>query len=431
MRWSRWPVAALLVLTSLAGFGQENAAPQLSDGYYIVVSAYRPAHADLAKKFADQIEEKGQQADYGVDAKRNYCYVYLARYSDFQQSIQEMEKTRAAGGFSDAWVRVMRDGQVVQPEVQQPQAPVVVRAEKPTEKPAQKPDATVYVAIPKPAATAETKEETVSQATSVNASTTPIIVTEVVENPKADPVIIPQTLANTPIFLSLFNARNNRVVDGEIEVVDTERARSITKVKGNSYLSLPDPKSKSGELTLICSAFGYRKVQHQIHFKDTESDTLSGHVDLVGNYYLVKFDLIRLHRGDISVLYNVYFYNDAAVMQPESKKELNELLVMLQENPTYKIRLHGHTNGNASGPIITMGPSKDFFALTPDVKKGYGSAKELSGARAEAIRDWLFSQGIQPDRVDVKAWGGGRMLHDKHSVHARRNVRVEVEVIEE
>lgn len=424
MRWSRWPVAALLALSSFVAFGQENTAPQLSDGYYIVVSAYRPAQAGLAKKFADQIEEKGLQADYGVDAKRNYCYVYLARYSDFQQSIQEMEKTRATGGFTDAWVRVMRDGMVVQPEVE-PKAPVVVSATKP--------DATVYVAIPKPGTEAKINEEVAAPAPAndLTASTSPVIVTEVIENPKADPVIIPQTLANTPIFLSLFNARNNRVVDGEIEVIDTERARSIAKVKGNSYLSLPDPKSTSGELTLICSAFGYRKVQHQIHYKDTEADTLSGHVDLVGSYYLVKFDLIRLHRGDISVLYNVYFYNDAAVMQPESKKELNELLVMLQENPTYKIRLHGHTNGNASGPIITMGPSKDFFALTPDVRKGYGSAKELSGARAEVIRDWLFSQGIQTDRVDVKAWGGGRMLHDKHSVHARRNVRVEVEVVAE
>jgi outer membrane protein OmpA-like peptidoglycan-associated protein len=55
----------------------------------------------------------------------------------------------------------------------------------------------------------------------------------------------------------------------------------------------------------------------------------------------------------------------------------------------------------------------------------------LSGARAQVIKDWLVSQGVATDRIEVKAWGGSRMLHDKNSQNARRNVRVEVEVNEE
>ena len=83
---------------------------------------------------------------------------------------------------------------------------------------------------------------------------------EVTENPpiKQYPVM---TLGNTEVFLSLYNARNNRIVDGTVQVVDTDRSRLITNVKGNEYLLLPDPKSKSGQLTLICEAFGYRKIQ--------------------------------------------------------------------------------------------------------------------------------------------------------------------------
>jgi len=416
---------------SLPALSQDQTLQELPDGYYIVVSAYRPAQAVLAEKFARQASASGQTAEIGLDPQRNYCYVFLRRYADFQESLSEMEKVRAAGTYRDAWVRVMRGGGSAVEE-KQVSAPVVSAAQKaPQEQ--RKPDATVYVAIPKEMMEQPKAEEAVAapDPATLVASNSENIVTEVIDNPQADPVIVPQTLANTPIFLSLFNARNHKVVDGEIEVIDTERARPITKVKGNSYLTLPDPKSTSGELTLICNAFGYRKVQHQVHYKSTESDTLQPYVDLVGNFYLVKFDLVRLHKGDISVLYNVYFYNDAAVMMPESKRELNSLLELLQENPNYKIKLHGHTNGNASGPIITRGPSNDFFALTPDVKKGFGSAKELSGARAETIRDWLLAQGVSGDRVEVKAWGGGRMLHDKHSVHARRNVRVEVEVVEE
>lgn len=93
--------------------------------------------------------------------------------------------------------------------------------------------------------------------------------------------------------------------------------------------------------------------------------------------------------------------------------------------------LHGHTNGNARGKVITVGPSKNFFELTSDVVNGSGSAKELSYQRALVIKEWLISQKISGDRIDIRAWGGTRMIHDKHSNNARRNVRVEVEVLED
>ena len=78
-----------------------------------------------------------------------------------------------------------------------------------------------------------------------------------------------------------------------------------------------------------------------------------------------------------------------------------------------------------------MGPSKSFFSLANDVNDGSGSAKELSKQRALAIKEWLVSQGVAEDRIEIKAWGGGRMIHDKNSVNAKKNVRVDVEILEE
>jgi outer membrane protein OmpA-like peptidoglycan-associated protein len=277
----------------------------------------------------------------------------------------------------------------------------------------------------------EVKEEAAPKVLVINEQTPATIVTEVVENPKADPVYIPQTLKNTQAFFSLYNAANGLVLDGEVEVIDTERATLLSKMKANSYLTLPDPKSKSGKLTLIGSAFGFRKIQHEMNYYNTEADTLQEDIDLIGNFYMVKFDLSRIVKGDIATLYNVYFYNDAAVMLPESKYELNKLLQMMTDSPSYRIMLHGHTNGKGRGKIIYVGPEKDFFNITKDdVVNESGSAKELSGARAQVIKDWLVAQGIDPNRIQTKAWGGGRMLHDKESQYARRNVRVEVEVLE-
>jgi outer membrane protein OmpA-like peptidoglycan-associated protein len=191
---------------------------------------------------------------------------------------------------------------------------------------------------------------------------------------------------------------------------------------------LPDPKSNSGQLSLICEAFGYRKVQQQINYPLPLADTVKDFVDLMGTTLVINFDLIRYHRGDIATLYHVYFYNDAALMLPESKFELNSLLQMMQEEPKYKIRLHGHTNGNYHGRIITVGDAKNFFSLDGS-KNSVGSAKDLSYNRAEVIKEFLASNGIDPARIEIKAWGGKKPIFDKHSVNAKRNVRVEVEIL--
>jgi outer membrane protein OmpA-like peptidoglycan-associated protein len=77
-----------------------------------------------------------------------------------------------------------------------------------------------------------------------------------------------------------------------------------------------------------------------------------------------------------------------------------------------------------------MGEAKNFFSLSGS-REMRGSAKELSGQRAETIKEYLVSNGIAADRIGVKAWGGRRPLYDKHSANARKNVRVEVEIAEE
>lgn len=138
----------------------------------------------------------------------------------------------------------------------------------------------------------------------INEQTPATVATEVVENPKADPVYIPQTLKNTQAFFSLYNAANGLVLDVEVEVIDTERATLLSKMKANSSLTVPDPISKSGKLSLIGSAFGFQKIQHEMNYHNTEADTLQEAIDLIGNLYMVKFDLSRIVKGNIATLYN-------------------------------------------------------------------------------------------------------------------------------
>jgi outer membrane protein OmpA-like peptidoglycan-associated protein len=409
-----------LALFSNQGKGQQ-APSTLPKGNYIVVAAYFSNQESFAKQYSSKLNEGGLHASYGLDPTGKLLFVYLDQYNDFTESVQQMLKVRQGGTFDQAWVRVIKEGG---------EAPVTtaVIVKKEVKEELQRKEEPKKIAQPEVTVVPVKQEEPQKVE---EKKVAPAVVTEVVDNPPAKPVYVPQTLNNTPVFLSMYNATNSQVLDGEVEVVDTERSKLITRVKGNTYLTLPNPGTKTGQLSLIANAFGYRKEQHEINYKNTEADTVKPYVALVGNYYMINFGLSRIHKGDISTLYNVYFYNDAAIMLPESKYQLNSLLNMLKENSKLKIILHGHTNGNGHGKIIYMGPSKDFFTITKDVKEGSGSAKELSEARAHTIREWLLAQGITDDRVTVKGWGGSRMIHDKNSVHARKNIRVDVEVADE
>ena len=136
-----------------------------------------------------------------------------------------------------------------------------------------------------------------------------------------------------------------------------------------------------------------------------------------------------LTKGSTETLNYIYFYRDAAVLRPESKYEVDHLVAILKENPTEKIKIHGHTNGNDSGKIIRMKEgSTDFFSLE-NTEEDSGSAVLLSELRAVVIRRYLVSNGIEESRMAVKAWGGKKPLYEVDDEKAEANVRVEIEVL--
>lgn len=397
-------VTLILALTFLSGklFSQDS--NELAPGYYVVVAAYAKARENVAQNYIEVLKLKGHRPLYGYNSNRGLYFVYLKYYDNLKESLLDMKQVRAKGEFSDAWVRVV-PGDILPKEAAAPSdaAPAVVVKTSPVA-----PQESPSPAVPP-----------VSDENQVEVTDNPEIVQHKV-----------MTLGNTEVFLSLYNARNNRIVDGQVEVIDTDRSKLLTSVKGNEYLVLPDPKSKSGQLTLICESFGYRKIQQEINYPLPLADTVKPYIDLLGTTLVINFDLVRYHKGDIGTLYNVYFFNDAALMLPESRYELNSLLQLMNENPNYRIKLHGHTNGNYTGKIMTVGPDNNFFSLQGAVQ-GMGSAKDLSLARAQVIKSFLVSNGVDASRMEIKAWGGKRPLYDKNSTNAKKNVRVEVEILQE
>jgi outer membrane protein OmpA-like peptidoglycan-associated protein len=258
----------------------------------------------------------------------------------------------------------------------------------------------------------------------------PSMITEYIPNPTPRPVIKPQHLGNTPIFISVVQKGTKKILNGTVKIINWENKELLGNVKANSYYTIQDPKSKSGDIILLVSAFGFADAMQHMNYNETERETIKPNVTLFGNFFLLTFELERIKSGAQTTLSGVYFLGNAAIMVPGSKSQLNELLDMLNENPQMKIRLEGHTNGDARGEIITVGPSKNYFGLTTDKRTKQGSAKELSEARAEVIKSWLMDQGIASERVATFGWGDDKPLYHANSPFARRNSRVEVIVVD-
>ncbi len=415
---------AFLLLSCIPSIAQNN--KELAAGYYTVVGAFDKTKEEYAQRFVQNLNNKGFNANYGFNTSRALFFVYLQNHNDLKSSLEAMQKVRQESDFKDAWVRVVpgvigQRGEEQRPVVM-PEPVALASATKQEDSVPLKTEEALTVSEEKPAVVNNGPPEVKETALEVAEA----------ENQEPEEKIIqvyPMNLGNTEVFLSLFNASNNRIIDGDVQVIDTDRGKLLKTVKGNEYLTLPDPKNQSGKVTLICDVFGYRKLQLEVNYKNPEADTALAHMDMMGLSFVVSFDLVRYIKGDIQTLSHVYFFNDAAIMIPESRYEVNQLLQMMNENKYMKIRLHGHTNGHYHGKIIKMGKEKNFFAVGKDAVSTVGSAKDLSFERAEIIKEYLMENGVAGDRIEVKGWGGKKPLYDKHSANARKNVRVEVEVI--
>jgi outer membrane protein OmpA-like peptidoglycan-associated protein len=240
---------------------------------------------------------------------------------------------------------------------------------------------------------------------------------------------IEEVEAGSKKFLFKVFTNNQKEIQGDIDVMDLDKTkpRKVASYRANETVNVK-PANKSGNVSFVCEVFGYRKIQTVANFNQPEA---TEGITVEEDKTVVPFELVRLKKGDFAVMYNVYFFNDAGIMRPESKYEVNSLLDMLKENPKYKIKIHGHTNGNSHGKVISMGDSKNFFAITADIKEGFGSAKKLSEERALVIQNYLISQGVDPSRMQVKAWGGKKPVYEEDHALASANVRVEIEILED
>lgn len=132
--------------------------------------------------------------------------------------------------------------------------------------------------------------------------------------------------------------------------------------------------------------------------------------ELRGDEAVEQFLLSPADVGTTVELENVLFERASARLSnlAEARKQLDELAQIMKDNPGMAIRLEGHTDNRGNAELL----------------------KELSLERVKTVKEYLVEQGIRPERIEVKGYGGEKPLNTSDDLSEReKNRRVEFVII--
>ncbi|MDA8886474.1 type IX secretion system membrane protein PorP/SprF [Bacteroidia bacterium] len=110
-----------------------------------------------------------------------------------------------------------------------------------------------------------------------------------------------------------------------------------------------------------------------------------------------------LQAGDIFSFNNVYFETNKSDLRGTDISELDNLVIILNNNPTMTVAIMGHT----------------------DLRGSVAFNERLSRDRSESVRQYLVGKGISPSRLDLQSFGESLPV----SEDLQQNRRVEFKVL--
>jgi outer membrane protein OmpA-like peptidoglycan-associated protein len=382
----------LILLTTVATTGALAQSP--SHPYYVVVGGF--AHQKNAERFTEYLLQQNYPARYAFNAGRKLYYVYIRLTDDKQKARELAYRMRSEKQFRDTWIY---QGTLAGNAVEETIAASAYEAEQ----------------------AAESGEEVAKEAPVITTQPSP----EETPTVKNEPVVSESAPAAKPVgknfIFQLTDGVSNEPVTGTVRLLESENDEQYDRYAAQERVLVPAPAT--GKLILICNLIGYKMVKRAISYEDPVKSVKGASIG-TEQEVIIPIKLVPVKRGDYIELEHVKFFEHSAIMTPASEAELTELVNLLQ-NPQYKVRLHGHTHSDESREIVTMGKSDNFFALDPANDRVHGSAKELSKRRADVVKAYLVSKGIDAGRISTKGYGALLAVYE----HATANERIEVEIM--
>lgn len=171
-------------------------------------------------------------------------------------------------------------------------------------------------------------------------------------------------------------------IEGIVNDVDEYPIEDATvSIVGKDGLNVKVPVKKDGtyrvelerdiRYVMMASARGYLNQNYELHTGPEEKNET----------YIVDFFLSPISKP--VVIDNIFYDFDKATLRPESKKALDEMIKMLNDNPNVTIELGAHTD-----------------------RKGTDQYNErLAQRRAQSVVDYLIAGGIEAARLEAKGYG--------------------------
>ncbi|SEF59777.1 PorE family type IX secretion system protein [Parabacteroides chinchillae] len=171
-------------------------------------------------------------------------------------------------------------------------------------------------------------------------------------------------------------------IEGIVNDVDEYPIENATiRIVGKDGLNVKVPAKKDGtyrvelerdiRYVMMASARGYLNQNYELKTSPEEKNET----------YIVDFFLSPISKP--VVIENIFYDFDKATLRPESKKALDEMIKMLNDNPNVTIELGAHTD-----------------------RKGSEQYNErLAQRRAQSVVDYLIAGGISKDRLEAKGYG--------------------------
>lgn len=184
-----------------------------------------------------------------------------------------------------------------------------------------------------------------------------------------------------------------------IEIVDNEKNEIVATINSNKktgkYL-VPLPSGKNYGIAVKANTYLF-------HSENFDIPKASGYQEFVKDV-----ELLKLIKGAKIILKNIFFDTAKWSLRKESTAELNRLIKLLNDYPTLKIKILGHTDNVGSLAYNT----------------------NLSNNRSKAVVDYLIKAGISKDRLKYEGFAFKVPIATNKTKEGRQlNRRVEFEVL--
>ncbi len=369
---------------------------QQSNRFYATIGVF--LQESNAKSLTEKSIQQGYNTRYGQKVDGNLYYVYVLATDDKAEAQQLVAKLHEETEYKESWVFTG----FLAGDTREKTTPVVE----------------IKPVVPEPTPIVTTPVTTPSDSVAVAPVEKPIV------KPEVKPIV--KKPSGKPFYFKLVSETDRSEIKvGEIHVQESSKAVQYQSFKGGEVVYLSPPKNKAGTYSIATQVPGYAQVTLVIDYQNP-GETIGSQDESI-----IEIVVPKAKRGDYIDFTNVKFFKNSSILQPISQGELDGVVDLLKENPKYKIKIHGHVNGTQNRESFTRGPKSSFFATNPaaDIDHKKMSPKDLSLARAETVRDYLISQGIEADRISVKAEGGRIALYPTGGTLGQLNDRVEIEFV--